>query len=68
MTEKTLLTKQQLSDYLGLSVHQVARLTAARQIPFVKFSERAYRYDLDMINSWIKDKTVNPLGVIPELR
>ena len=57
-----LLTPQQLCEHLGITKNQLDRLTAHREIPFYKINKKTFRYDIDEINVWLKERLITPEG------
>jgi len=53
-----------LADYLGISPDTVYTMVSQRRIPYVKVG-RLLRFDLKVIEEWIKQKTIMPM---PEKR
>ena len=49
MSERRLMTAQELADMLQLSVETIWRYTRNERIPYVKLSSRQYRYDPDKV-------------------
>ena len=65
MTEinpKHLLNKRQVADYLGLRVYTIDSWVSQKKIPFVKVG-RCVRFRPEAIESWLKERTVEPVPV-----
>lgn len=62
---KRFLNIQEASEYLGLSVHTLYTMVSQRRIPFVKVG-RLTKFDLGLLEAWIKKNTVMPTGSIQE--
>ncbi|HCT35457.1 MAG TPA: DNA-binding protein, partial [Firmicutes bacterium] len=54
MTRKKLITAQELSTILGLSVDTIWRYTRDRRIPHIEIGPRQYRY--------VEDEVLKALG------
>ena len=61
---KRLLTIQETSEYMGLSVHTLYTMVSQRRIPYVKVG-RLTKFDVTLLDEWIKQNTVMPM---PEKR
>ena len=59
MTEKRFIGVKELSEYLDTSDNTVRHWVFTRQIPYVKMG-RLVKFDLREIESWVKDKRVEP--------
>ena len=57
---KRLLNIQEVSEYTGLSVHTLYTMVSQRRIPFVKVG-RLVKFDLELLDKWIKQQTVMPM-------
>lgn len=49
------------AQYTGLSVHTLYAMVSQRRIPFVKVGGRSVRFDVEMLDKWIKQHTVLPM-------
>jgi excisionase family DNA binding protein len=49
-TETKLFTKQQLADYLQISVRQLEKLVDARKIPVTRLGRRCVRFNIQSVN------------------
>lgn len=54
---KPLMTYQELSARLGLSVSYLRRLVMLREIPYIKIG-RTVRFNPDDIDNWVSDRRV----------
>lgn len=63
-TSKRYLTMPQVCDYLSCSKWTIYRLINNREIPFFAVGKRAFRFDQDAIDKWIKDKTMKTVQEI----
>ena len=52
---------KEVASYVGLSVHTVYAMVSQRRIPFVKVG-RLTKFDLSMLDSWIKKNTFMPVS------
>ena len=59
-----LVSIQDCSVYIGLSVHTLYTMVSQRRIPFVKVG-RLVKFDLALIDAWINKRTVMPIAVNP---
>ena len=64
ITMRRLLSIKEAAEYTGLSVHTLYTMVSQRRIPYVK-AGRLTKFDLDLLDAWIKQNTVMPL---PEKR
>ena len=55
-----LLAIQDAATYTGISVHTLYTMVSQRRIPFVKVG-RLVKFDLKMLDDWIKQQTVMPM-------
>ncbi|MBA5870903.1 MAG: helix-turn-helix domain-containing protein [Nitrospira sp. CR2.1] len=55
-----LVSIQDCSVYMGLSVHTLYTMVSQRRIPFVKVG-RLVKFDLALLDAWIAKKTVMPI-------
>lgn len=62
MTARRLLDIQEASEYVGLSVHTIYTMVSQRRIPFVKIG-RLTKFDVALLEAWIKKNTVMPISV-----
>lgn len=46
--------------YTGLSTHTMYTMVSQRRIPFVKMG-RLVKFDLELLDKWIKQQTVMPM-------
>ncbi|MBI2070582.1 MAG: excisionase family DNA-binding protein [Elusimicrobia bacterium] len=58
-TTKRLLTVDEAASYLGMTKGSIYQHIHERTIPFVKVG-RAVRFDLERIDCWIKEQSVEP--------
>ena len=49
-----LLTKEQLSDALGVSTHTIYKWVARNEVPFIKLPGGQLRFDEKRIEMWLK--------------
>ncbi|HRH41020.1 MAG TPA: helix-turn-helix domain-containing protein [Pyrinomonadaceae bacterium] len=49
-----LLSAEQVSEILGVSVQRVWQLTRENQIPFIRIGERQFRYSESALISWLE--------------
>jgi len=54
---KRLININELSQYIGLSTSTIYSWVSQRRIPFVKCG-RLTKFDLERINDWIKESSV----------
>ena len=59
--EKRLLNIRDASVYLGISVNTLRCWCSRRTIPYVKIGSMV-RFDMSVLEQWIKEQTVNPDG------
>jgi len=59
MTPRLLKIKE-VSERTGLSVHTLYKMVSHCRIPYTKLGG-ALRFDLELLNQWIKQSTVMPL-------
>ena len=59
---KRLIDIRSAAAYTGLSVHTVYTMVSQRRIPHVKVG-RLVRFDLVLLDAWIKDQTVMPMPI-----
>lgn len=57
---RRLLTIQEVSQYIGLSVYTIYTMVSQRRIPFVKVG-RLTKFDKGRIDAWIDKNTVMPM-------
>ena len=55
-----LLSIQEVSEYLGLSIHTIYTMVSQRRIPYVKVG-RLVKFDLTLLDAWLKKRTVLPI-------
>ncbi len=55
---KRLIDINELSEYIGLSTSTIYSWVSQRRIPFVKCG-RLTKFDLQRINDWIKESSVD---------
>jgi excisionase family DNA binding protein len=55
-----LVSIQDCSVYIGLSVHTLYTMVSQRRIPFVKVG-RLVKFDLVLVDAWIAKRTVMPI-------
>ena len=55
-----LMSVKEAATYTGLSPHTVYSMVSQRRIPFVKVG-RLVKFDLDLLDKWIKQNTVMPM-------
>ena len=58
--EDEILTKEQVAAILKVTTRAVGRLTAGRQIPFLRGLGREYRYLKSSIIAWLKERETKP--------
>lgn len=63
-TGKRYMTMAQICDYLSCSKWTIYRLIDKREIPFAAIGKRAYRFDRDSIDDWIKTRTMKTVEEI----
>lgn len=51
-----------VAEYLGDKESHIRRLIDARQIPFKRLGKKLIRFDLDEIDRWLEDSTVEAEG------
>ncbi|GMV51852.1 MAG: hypothetical protein AMXMBFR67_33950 [Nitrospira sp.] len=56
-----LVSIQDCSVYMGLSVHTIYTMVSQRRIPFVKVG-RLVKFDLALLDTWIAKRTVMPIA------
>ena len=61
---KHLLNKRQVAEYLGLKVYTIDAWVSQRRIPYIKVGGRCVRFNLEEIEAWLKEQTVQP-KIIP---
>lgn len=59
--KKRLITAQELAGQLGVALRTVHEWTEQKKIPYVQFTQRTIRYDLEEI---IARKTVTPKSLL----
>ncbi len=57
---KRLIDIKAAASYTDLSVHTIYGMVSQRRIPYVKVG-RLVKFDLALIDAWIKKRTVMPL-------
>lgn len=57
---RKLIPIQQAAQYTGLSPHTLYTMVSQRRIPYVKVG-RLVKFDLDLLDKWIKQHTVMPM-------
>lgn len=55
-----LVSVKEAAAYTGLSPHTIYTMVSQRRIPFVKVG-RLVKFDLDLLEKWIKQHTVMPM-------
>lgn len=60
LIERRLLNIQEASQYTRLSVHTLYTMVSQKRIPYVKMG-RLVKFDLEMLDKWIKQRTVMPV-------
>ena len=60
---RRLIDIKSAAAYTGLSVHTVYTMVSQRRIPYVKVG-RLVKFDLVLLDAWIKQNTVMPMPVI----
>ena len=58
--KRRLLNVKETAEYTGLSVHTLYTMVSQRRIPYVKVG-RLTKFDLTLLDEWIKTNTVMPL-------
>lgn len=56
-----LLTPQQAAEYLAVDLDTLRDMRRRRQIPFVRLSERRYRYEALELQKWLAARRVSVL-------
>ena len=56
--QNQLLNYSQAAKYLGVSESYLRRLKAKKQVPFVCIGDRAVRFRVSSLNSWIEKREV----------
>ena len=59
---RKLVSVKEAALYIGLSSHTIYAMVSQRRIPFVKVG-RLVKFDLDLLDRWIKQNTVMPMPV-----
>lgn len=59
MNNKRLIDKEQLSEYLDLSIYTINAWVSEKKIPYVKMGI-SVKFDLQRIDKFIKKNTVEP--------
>jgi excisionase family DNA binding protein len=54
-----LLTPEELSEMLGVSIHTIYQWTCKRQVPFIKVG-KLVRFPYDDVISWLDSNRVSP--------
>ena len=57
--DKKYLDINELSEYLGIPKHTIYNWTSMKRIPYVKIG-RTLRFDKSRIDSWLKERSVEP--------
>jgi excisionase family DNA binding protein len=57
---RRLVSIQDAATYTGLSVHTLYTMVSQRRVPYVKVG-RLVKFDLEMMDKWIKQQTVMPM-------
>ena len=57
---KKLMTVKDVSAYTGLAPDTIYTMVSQQRIPFVKMG-RLVKFDLDLLDKWIKQHTVLPM-------
>ena len=57
---RRLISIKEAAAYTRLSVHTLYTMVSQRRIPFVKVG-RSLRFDLALLDEWIKQHTVMPM-------
>lgn len=65
VSARRLINIQEASEYVGLSVHTLYTMVSQRRIPFVKIG-RLTKFDVGLLEAWIKKNTVMPMVSKPE--
>ncbi|HWN99257.1 MAG TPA: helix-turn-helix domain-containing protein [Blastocatellia bacterium] len=60
-----LLTPEELSDMLGVSIHTVYQWTCKRQVPFIKVG-KLVRFPYDEVLAWLEANKVMPQSKLME--
>lgn len=58
LSQKELLTTQEASKYMGVSVHHLHRLTSERQISYYKPGGRLCFFDRAELDAWIRKNRI----------
>jgi excisionase family DNA binding protein len=56
-----LISIREAAQYTGLSIHTLYAMVSQRRIPHVKMG-RLVKFDLEMLDKWIKQQTVMPVA------
>ena len=57
---RRLISIDEASLYTGLSIHTLYTMVSQRRIPYIKLG-RLTKFDMDMLDAWIKQNTVMPM-------
>lgn len=60
LVSRRLLTIKEAAQYTSLSVHTLYTMVSQRRVPHVKVG-RLVKFDLEMLDRWIKQQTVMPM-------
>jgi len=58
--KQRLLNSKEIGLYLGMTSAAIYQRVSRRQIPFIKWG-RATKFDLQKINEWLEEQSVEPL-------
>ena len=58
--EARLLKIKEVSRYLGISIQTLYQWTSQRRIPFIKIGQGRIRFDIQAIDKWIRERSINP--------
>lgn len=57
---RQLITIQEAARITGLSPHTLYGMVSRRQIPYLKVG-RLLRFDVELLDRWLKERTVMPM-------
>ncbi len=61
---RRLISIHEAAEYTGLSTHTIYTMVSQRRIPYVKVG-RLTKFDLGLLDAWIKQNTVMPMPEKP---
>ena len=59
---KKLLTIEELSEYIGITVNTAYSWVSQKKIPYIKVG-RLVRFDMDKINEWVEQNSVEVYSI-----